>query len=143
MARFWPHRETAPALWTVFCADWLGLSRTKTEQWWQVLSASGWLGPAAVAPVVLAQEGLRLGDELVDGHADFLGHILGELADFQGQIGLHAAAPAVGKRVLQVPRVTAPIRWGIGALGDRAAIGKGGDFLVHDGPTPAGLFEPR
>ena len=96
MARFWPHRETAPALWSVFCADWLGLSRTKTEQWRQALSASGWPGLAAVAPVVLAQEGLRLGEQLVDGHADFLGHVLGELADFQGQIGLHATAPALG-----------------------------------------------
>ena len=53
-----------------------------------------------MALVVLLEEGLRLGEELVDGHTDFLGHVLGELADFQGQIGLHPGAPAVGKCVL-------------------------------------------
>ena len=40
MPRLWPHREQAPALWRVFCQDWLLLSRTKTEAWWSALQAA-------------------------------------------------------------------------------------------------------
>jgi hypothetical protein len=51
-------REQAPPLWTVFCTDWLQLSRNKSEQWWAALAASHWSRGATLRSTVLSQSAL-------------------------------------------------------------------------------------
>ena len=38
MARVWPARASAPPLWACFCREWLRLSASHTEAWWQALA---------------------------------------------------------------------------------------------------------
>jgi len=51
-------REQPPPVWTVCWQGWLQLSRTKTEQWWQALSASHWSRAQALRSMVLTQSAL-------------------------------------------------------------------------------------
>src|SRR5262249_29871930 len=53
--RLWSHREPSPRIWHVFCEDWLQLSRNKTEQWWQALTASHWSRATVFCSTVLGQ----------------------------------------------------------------------------------------
>jgi hypothetical protein len=38
MARVWPARPSAPVLWACFCREWLQLSASHCEAWWQALA---------------------------------------------------------------------------------------------------------
>jgi hypothetical protein len=68
MASIFPRRAPAPpALFAEFCTGWLALSRTKTEQFWQALSASRWSRAATLKATVLGHEMLDVRVEQVTG----------------------------------------------------------------------------
>jgi hypothetical protein len=97
MMPMWPRREQAPRIWYVFCTEWLGLSRTKTEQWGQALTASHWsraatlrstvVGQSALAPesqqVVRLYTNLMAPGELIAGLEDLI--LEGRLSPVQGR----------------------------------------------------------
>jgi hypothetical protein len=56
-------REQPPPLWRCFCEAWLSLSRTKSEQWWQALSAAAWSRPVAVRSAFLYRAQLQRGPQ--------------------------------------------------------------------------------
>src|SRR5262245_17806945 len=58
MARLWPTREAPPVLWMCFCQDWLGLSSTKTAQWWQAITQARWSRAVELRSMVLTQAAL-------------------------------------------------------------------------------------
>jgi hypothetical protein len=56
MASVFPRRAAPPALFAEFCTGWLGLSRTKMEQWWSALSASRWSRAQSLRHLVMTHE---------------------------------------------------------------------------------------
>jgi len=56
-------REKPPELWSVFCQRLLGLSGTKTTQFWEALSASQWSRAAAIRSQVQYRAGVSRGLE--------------------------------------------------------------------------------
>jgi len=53
-----PRRESAPVLWECFCREWLRLSASHTEAWWQALAHARWSRAVAVRSMVQAQTAL-------------------------------------------------------------------------------------
>jgi hypothetical protein len=59
MASIFPRRPPAPpALWAVFAEQWLGLSRTRSERFWQALQRSQWSRCREVRQLVHLHTGL-------------------------------------------------------------------------------------
>ena len=95
----WPKREQAPPLWLVFCTEWLSLSRTKTEQWWQALTASGWSRAATLRSTVLGQRVLATDwQQVVRLYTDHMapGELIARLEDLilEGRL-----SPVQGRRI--------------------------------------------
>jgi hypothetical protein len=58
MARIWPARESAPVLWACFCREWLRLSASQTEAWWQALAHARWSRATALRSMIQCQTAL-------------------------------------------------------------------------------------
>jgi len=56
-----PRREAPPWIWIHFCTEWLTLSRHKSDQWWQALTAARWSRAVAVRSAVLTRVALPQG----------------------------------------------------------------------------------
>jgi hypothetical protein len=59
----WPRREPPPLIWCHFCCEWLGLSRTKADQFWAALTASRWSRAVALRSQVLHRAAFPHGRE--------------------------------------------------------------------------------
>jgi hypothetical protein len=51
-------RESAPVLWACFCREWLQLSASHTEAWWQALAHARWSRATELRSMVQAQSAL-------------------------------------------------------------------------------------
>src|SRR5215831_2163397 len=51
-------REPPPRLWQLFCTEWLRLSSTKTDQWWQALQQARWSRATELRSSVLCRAAL-------------------------------------------------------------------------------------
>ena len=58
MARVWPARASAPPLWACFCREWLHVSASHTEAWWQALAHARWSRAVALRSMVQCQTAL-------------------------------------------------------------------------------------
>ena len=58
MASLFQRREAPPALFVVFCGDWLHLSRTTTDQLWAALRASRWSRAVSLRQLVQLHEAI-------------------------------------------------------------------------------------
>jgi hypothetical protein len=51
-------REKPPPIWVFLCTEWLGLSSTKTAQFWQALTTSRWTKAVELRSAVLCRSAL-------------------------------------------------------------------------------------
>ena len=61
MTRPWPPREPVPALWRLFCLEWLQLPSSLTAQWWEALQRAHWSRPVALRSIIVCRAALSTG----------------------------------------------------------------------------------
>jgi hypothetical protein len=61
--RVWPRREVPPLIWCHFCTAWLGLSRTKSDQFWQALTVARWSRAVELRSAIQCREAFPHGRE--------------------------------------------------------------------------------